>query len=308
MLNSSVESTAELLSIALAAEREFIQRYRELASAMKDYGNSEVGTLFERMSSEERAREQQLTEWATLAGLTLTADVGPIPWREDPGVATIYDAEAEDPVLSTPYKALAFAVHNKQRGFRFYSYVAADSTNPQVSEYAEVLAREELAQAALLRSQRRRAWHAQRSQPTTEPGIDASAIDCVADLMAATVCIEQLVVTLMDQAGQALPALEKLITDRRQSLNVYEKSRRDRPSSNAELAGLLHAFASWQASIMAEIHDAAQALQRLHALCETSFAFYDAVVTSTHDEAVMLMAQNQTERMLELIAQLRRPR
>jgi hypothetical protein len=126
--------------------------------------------------------------------------------------------------------------------------------------------------------------------------------------MAATVCIEQLVVTLMDQAGQALPALEKLITDRRQSLTVYEKSLRDSPSSNAELAGLLHAFASWQASIMAEIHDAAQALQRLHALCETSFAFYDAVVTSTHDEAVMLMAQNQTERMLELIAQLRRPR
>jgi rubrerythrin len=153
MLSSPIESTDELLSIALVAERASIERYSELASRMKAYGNSEVGSLFEQMSAAERSREQRLTEWAALAGLTLTVDIDSIAWTDDPGVATIYDAEAEDPALSTPYKALAFAVHNKQRGFRFFSYVAADSNNPEVSKYAEVLAREELGQAALLRSQ-----------------------------------------------------------------------------------------------------------------------------------------------------------
>jgi rubrerythrin len=295
MLNSNVESTAELISIALAAERESILRYRELATRMRDNGNSEVGLLFERMSAEEQARERQLTEWAALAGLALKTDIGPIPWEEDPGVATIYDAEAEDPARSTPYKALAFAVHNKQRGFRFYSYVAADSKNPEVSDYAEVLAREELGQAALLRGQRRRAWHAQRNQRDTEPGIDAAAIDGIADLMAATACMEQLIVRLMGVAGEEYPDIGKLAVDRRELLVAFEKSLRENPSTNVELHQLLQSFAGWHEKAMAEIQDGPEALKRLRTLCETSFAFYDAVVTSTRDESVMLMAQGRAE-------------
>jgi rubrerythrin len=306
MLNSNVESTADLISIALATERESISRYAELATRMKDYGNSEVGVLFERMSTEEQAREQQLTEWAALAGLTLKTDIGPIPWEEDPGVATIYDAEAEDPTLSTPYKALAFAVHNKQRGFRFYSYVAADSKNPEVSDYAEILAREELGQAALLRGQRRRAWHVQRNQQAIEPGINPAAVDNAADLMAVTVCIEQIFARLMDVAGAEFSDIGKLAIDRRDLLIVLEKSLRESPSTNAELHQLLQTFTGWHERALAEIQDGQEALQRLCALCDTSFAFYDSVVTLTRDESVMLMAQSQTEQALELMAHLRR--
>ena len=131
MLGTDIQSTAELVSIALAAEREAVQRYSELASQMRQYGNDEAGALFERMADEERAHEKQLAEWATLSELAIMTDVGPVRW-EDPGVATIYDAEAKDPDRCTPYKALAFAVHNEERAFRFYSYVAANSKDPDV--------------------------------------------------------------------------------------------------------------------------------------------------------------------------------
>ncbi len=38
-----------------------------------------------------------------------------------------------------------------------------------------------------------------------------------------------------------------------------------------------------------------QFTQLTRALCDTSFAFYDAVVRSTRDESVMLMAQGRAE-------------
>ncbi len=65
-----INSTSELLSIALAGEREAIRRYSELAKRMQEYGNDEAGTLFEGMIDEERVQEKQLTEWAELEGLT----------------------------------------------------------------------------------------------------------------------------------------------------------------------------------------------------------------------------------------------
>jgi hypothetical protein len=44
--------------------------------------------------------------------------------------------------------------------------------------------------------------------------------------------------------------------------------------------------------------------QRLCSDCDRCFAFYDAVVTSTKDEAVMLEAQKLSESMLERIGLL----
>ena len=63
----------------------------------------------------------------------------------------------------TPYKALTIAVQNEERGFAFYSYIAAHIEDAGGGRNAaEQLAREELRHAALLRRERRRAWRRER--------------------------------------------------------------------------------------------------------------------------------------------------
>ncbi|MEN8108421.1 MAG: ferritin family protein [Pseudomonadota bacterium] len=305
MLSTDIHTTAELISIALAAEREAIRRYSELAARMHEHGNEEAGSLFERMVDEERAHEKQLIEWATLEGLAISMDVGPIRW-EDPGVATIYDAEAKDPDQSTAYKALAFAVHNEERAFRFYSYIAANSKDPDVRDHAEVLAREELGHAALLRTQRRRAWHAQRSQHRTEPGIDPGVIHSIPDLLAATVCIEQFFVDLIDAAGREFPDLKALAANTQEFLSACERALHDGDSPGTDLTTALKSIAPWRERTLAATENASTALRRLCADCDRSFAFYDSVVTSAQDESVMLMAQRLSTLALERIAELRR--
>jgi rubrerythrin len=305
MLSTDIHSAAELVSIALAAEREAIRRYSELATSMREHGNAEAGALFERMIDEEQAHEKQLTEWAELEGLAISRDVGPIRW-EDPGVATIYDAEAKDPDQSTPYKALAFAVHNEERAFRFYSYVAANSKDPGVRYHAEILAHEELGHAALLRAQRRRAWHAQRSQHGTEPKIDPGVINSIPDLLAATVCIEQFLADLMDAAGHELADLKTLAASTQEFLSTCEKALHEGDSPGAEITTALQSIASWRERTLIAAGNKAAALRLLSAGCDRNFAFYDSIVTSTQEESVMLMAQRFSTLALERIAELRR--
>ena len=73
--------------------------------------------------------------------------------------------------LVTPYQALASAVRHEQRSFAFWSYVAAHAEADEVKAAAERMALEELEHTALLRRERRKAFHADRlsgGQPAGE--------------------------------------------------------------------------------------------------------------------------------------------
>ncbi len=305
MPSTDIQSTEELVSIALAAEREAVRRYSELAAQMHEYGSTEVGALFERMAEEEREHEKQLIELANLSGIAIVKDMEPFSW-EDPGIATIYDAEAKDPGQSTPYTALAFAVHNEERAFSFYSHVAANSSNPDVRYHAELFAHEELGHAALLRVHRRRAWHAQRNQQRTEPGINPEVIHSIPDLLVATVCIEQLLADLIDAAESEFPDLKVLEDNTREFMSTCEKSLHEGDSPGDEVTTALESVTSWREHLLAETGNAETALRRLCVNCDRSFVFYDSVVTQARDEAVMLMAQRFSLRALDRIAELRR--
>jgi len=300
-----IHSIAELISIALAGEREAIRRYSELADRMYEYGNDEAGALFTGMIDEEREQEKQLIEWAELEDLIINTNIEPIRW-EDPGVATTYDAQAADPNQSTPYKALAFAAHNKERAFRFYSYVAATCKDPDVRVYAEMLAHEKLAHTALLRSRRRRAWHAQRRRFGAVPRIDPGVIKGMPDLLAAIACIEQIIVDLMDAAVNKSPDLQALAASAREFLPTSDKAPHEDDAPGAEITAALQSITAWHARRMAVSNDESAALQRLCVDCDRSFRFYDSVVTSTHDESVMLMAQRLSSHALERISVMRR--
>ena len=80
------------------------------------------------MVDEVQKHERLIEAWARAEGIALRADIGPVVW-EDPQVATDYDSEATDPARSTPYRALAFAAHNEERAFRYYTHVAANAVD-----------------------------------------------------------------------------------------------------------------------------------------------------------------------------------
>lgn len=303
MLSTEIASTSELISIALAAERKAVQRYTALAARMREHSNVESAVVFDRLATVEQTYHNKIAEWASLEELVIDAGATPGEW-DDPNVVTDYDVQARNPFRSTPYKALAYAVHNDERAFLFYTYVAADSDDPDVCHYARVLAREELGRAAELRTLRRQAWHAQ-SQQIAKSRMDPGLISTVPDLLAVTICIEQYLGRLFKLAGSKFSELEKLTANTRENLNSAEQALREGQPPGAEVTKALKKMGTWRDAMLSETTDATAALRRLCTDCDRSFAFYNLVVKAAKDEAVMLMAQHHsalaTQRIEELL-------
>jgi len=304
MLSIDVKTTAELLSIALAAERMATARYTRLAAAMHEYGNPEAAALFERMIEEERGHEQVIEEWAKLEGVSLSNDIGRISW-EDPQVRTDYDGDAVDPAHSTPYRALAFAVHNEERAFHFYAHVAATSDDSTLCAFAETLAREELGHAALLRSMRRRAWHAERESGLEEPNIDPAIIHSCADLLAIASSAEHCLASYLNILSASHPDLAAahehtlgVIADTDAQLHAVG-------SPNEDAVDAVAAITSHKQQHSALSNDPAALLKRLRVDSDRCFTLYDTVATQAEDEGLMLTAQALSEYALERIGLLR---
>ncbi len=305
MLATKVNTTADLMTIALQAEREAIRRYTQLAETMREGNNASAAALFERMVLEEAEHERLLLEWMAQENIRENPDIGPISWR-DPQVSTTYDDEARDPDYSTPYRALAFAVHNEEIAFRFYTHVAADSDNKAVRDYAEVLAREELGHAALLRAERRRAYHAERETQITEPRLDPALIHSEVDLLTAAIHIDSNLANEMKQLANASPEIKALARDTQQKVKYFEntlshKSIDDAVSPNEDILQNLQQLDLYNAQLLTDPDNTDARMQKLYACCDRSFAFYDAIVETTTDEAIMLTAQALTSSALDRI-------
>jgi rubrerythrin len=305
MLSTRVKTTADLMSIALQAEREAIRRYSELSTRMREAGNESAAALFERMVIEEQEHERLLLEWMARESIDENPDIGPIRWRE-PGVSTTYNDEARNPHHSTPYKALAFAVHNEEIAFRFYTHVASDSDNEVVRKYAEILAREELGHAALLRAERRRAYHAERNTGLAEPVLDPRSIHSEADLLAAAIHIDHRLADTMKMITTESPQLVALAREVQQQIGNNQNALASLALNSKDLPGdaissNLAQLESYQAHIEEKSDSHDSNLQRLSTYCDRSFAFYDAIVENTADEAIMLAAQRLTSSALDRI-------
>lgn len=303
MFDTEIDSTSELISIALAAERGAIRRYSNIATKMHTHGNEEAAAEFETLVSEAQSHEKKLTEWALLEELVIDVDATPVRW-EDPDIETRYDVQARNPYRCTAYKALAFAVHNKERAFLFYTYVAADSHDADVCHHAKVLARTELEHAALLRIRRRQAWCAQTEQ-IAESRIDPAVINGTPDLLAIIVFIEQYLMHLFKLAVRGFPEIDSLAVRTQSSLAISEKELHAAASPDSRVITVLEKLAQWSKHALEDISDATTALRRLCADCDRSFTFYDLVIKSTQDEAVLLMAQRHSILATQRIVVLR---
>ena len=218
MLDTNVKTTSDLMSIALQAEREAIKRYTQLVSDMREGNNESAATLFERMVIEEVEHERLLNEWMEQEGIKENSSIDKISWS-DPHVSTVYNEEARDPFFSSPYKALAFAVHNEEIAFRFYTHVAANSDNKTVREYAEILAKEELAHAALLRAERRNAYHEELEGSNKTPRLDPKAIHNESDLLATAIHIDKYIAEQIEELAVSAPEIISLAEETKQQIN-----------------------------------------------------------------------------------------
>jgi rubrerythrin len=297
------------MSIALQAEREAIRRYSDLAVQMHEADNESAAALFERMVTEEQEHERLLLEWMAQEGIEESPGIAPIKWR-DPQVSTTYDDDARDPGHSTPYRALAFAVHNEEIAFRFYTHVAANSENKSVRKYAEVLAREELGHAALLRAERRRAYHAEREASMVEPRLNSRAVHNETDLLAAAIHIDRYLMNAMERLNEDFSEINALAKQLLNQLSRNKHMLNDNISSGGEHPGeditsSLEEITSYNEKMETKVDTPKARLQRLCACCDRSFAFYDAVVETTTDEKVMLAAQKLTSSALDRIGILK---
>jgi len=159
-----IGSADELLAVAQALEREAAVRYRALSARMARQGDAGMAEQFDVLATvEDRHAERVADRGRALLGRP------PVPIAATWEIPTGYDEEEARGATLGAYQALAFAVRNEERAFAFYTYVAAEAEDSEVRALAEELARDELEHAALLRHQRRRAFHAERPTATEVP-------------------------------------------------------------------------------------------------------------------------------------------
>ena len=153
------ERLEDLLATAQKMEVGAADRYMEYAEAASAE-NPDVAVLFSRLAEEEREHEKSVIQLAEEASVDLSNATVP----EQP--ATFKNNEDTAQVKASLYEILAAAVKREEQAFEIYSEIAASSNNDELRRYAEILAKEELGHAALLRAMRRRVYEEHKIQIT----------------------------------------------------------------------------------------------------------------------------------------------
>jgi rubrerythrin len=266
-----VRSLDEMFAIAHAMEHEAATRYAELGEQARRNGMPELADVFEDLAREERGHEAQVSGWSQKQS-GKPPDWAHIKWD----LPETFDAEMAGELagsrIASAYRILSMAVRNEERAFAFWSYVAAEARDPEVREAAERMAREELGHVALLRRERRKAYHAERT--TAQP----VAARSVAERMAEVAALESKLAELLE-ASDAAAAHEWAAAARAMSAEAT------RMSSGA--------------------HRAPESGTDAAAIAEHVVDEYLDIVDSTRDEAIALQAQSLAARAIARLAWLR---
>ncbi|HYH21946.1 MAG TPA: ferritin family protein [Azospirillum sp.] len=174
---TALSSVEELLGMALAMEEEAVRRYRQLANIMESRCSTDTAATFLALAEEEQDHAYAIAALAARLGRPLPQG-GAYTWRLPPEIAASWD-DLTDRTRVTPYRALAVAVLNEQRGFAWFSYVSANTADPELRRQAEALAAEELTHAALLRRERRIAFRRERAATPAETPADVAELEAL---------------------------------------------------------------------------------------------------------------------------------
>jgi rubrerythrin len=304
MERTTIQSPTDLLTVAISAAREAASGYTVAAQEMRAYGNDASASVFDEMAAIEAEREQLVRDWAEGEGIEPDAAIGAIHWA-DPGAVLEYDEAASNPIRSTAYRVLAFVVHNAERAFQFYTHVAASGTDETVCDYAEILAQEELEHATRMRAKRRHAWHTERNTHTGDPDVDPAFVVSLGDFQATSASLERCVYNNLIALQKYYPQFQPLIDQSEQLLGKLDAGLQSSAVSGEAAVSNIELIEAYSSTIERLGDDKNALLRRLYSDSDRCFMFYDAVVSRSQDEVVMLQAQSFNSFALQRLDMLR---
>jgi rubrerythrin len=163
----SLGSLDEMFALAYAMEQEAATKYGELVDEMRRQNKVDLAEVFTQLAAAERDHVDSVTRWSQ-SRRGKAPDPNLVRWEAPETLDPDAAAEVKTSRLMTPYRALAMAVRNEERAFAFWSYLAAYSDDAEVKNAAEAMAREELGHVAILRRERRRAYHQEHAPDATD--------------------------------------------------------------------------------------------------------------------------------------------
>lgn len=289
-----VTRVSDLFALAIAMEREAAQRYDVLAGDMEAEGEADLAALFRRLQAEESNHEAGIGAWAARVDVTPSGDLA-FRWDSPEGASRDDIDEAGGGSIS-PWKALAIAVRNEERAFAFYTQVAAKTPDPEVQDYAERMAREELEHVALLRLERRRAWRGEYSATMAAlPAAGPPEPSDTDELRAYVRDVElETAGRLRSKAQHARDAQAPDVADLLQDL-AEDAEARARAAGAQTPVPEIHTAPGAAGDLMREEE------QRLSRLYDA----YMRLIETTRDEGVLTGAQEETAVVLARLARLR---
>jgi rubrerythrin len=283
---------------ACALRQAASRHYSELALQMRRHGNESTAEVFERLAAEEKQRSH-------------SSDLRELVIHEHPRQTKIErwarsilgeGTGVDDAHLATPYGALAVAVRDAVRIYSAYVYLAAWAEKPELKTAAERLAEEEFARATHLRVQRRRAYHDGRSEEAVRFWPSSSAVRTLGDLLALASAVERITAERCGAGAVKNAAVYRFCEKTRSLANRLEEDARTTGQPGARIREILRDIE--KVGQKKPPQGEAEALRQALADAEQAFAFYDGVVASTNDEAVMQRAQQLTDEALQRVKSL----
>lgn len=156
-----VRSLAELAALALRIEEATVICYQGFAADMIRQGRVDLAAVFRQLENEERQHVAVMRGWMALVNDTEAPAPTALAASTTASAPAVLDPEQPRP--ATAYQIFTQAVWREERAFAYYAYIAANTPVADVQRHAEELAKEELRHAALLRRERRKAFHAERA-------------------------------------------------------------------------------------------------------------------------------------------------
>lgn len=165
-----IASLPEFYAVAFHQAQLAAQRYAAVAAGTGK--NSEaLRPIFETLASRENSRADTIKK-ACIEACGDPPDLKRLPATFADLVPAQELADIAQSGLSTPYAAWTLAVRHRRRAFIYWTYVAALARHSTISAAAERLAHEALADANLLRRERRLAWRSERGPAAENHSID----------------------------------------------------------------------------------------------------------------------------------------
>jgi rubrerythrin len=288
-----MRTLGEFFAMAQALEEAATARYAALGVEMRRLDLPDVAAVFEHLAAEERGHAEQVGGWAH-ARIGTAPDPAWIRWQPP---ETFDEEEARafaSSSLASAYRALSMAVRNEERAFALWSYIAAQAEDPAIKAAAERMAGEELHHAALLRRERRRAFHRERQGRGTAAGVPAQRLPPAETAAGIEQALATLLSALAERAGKAGQASEL----RRMAAEALDMA-------GAAVAEGARAVARQDAAAPSIDSDAPAGLTTALRLGEQAVEIYLDAGEATQDEMAMERFQSLAKRGIARLALLR---